>query len=152
MDTDIWLPLATLVLGWAGAQVTEVLRDRRTTTRERLARRAELQRTTLLGLQEGLAGVWRGFLGTVALVGLEEEEHPSSGPLAPLTQASRDFAATRARVKLLASRVEDQRARELATLVVKASIRGRASVQVIQPVPPELATFPNDAGAETAPA
>lgn len=26
MDTDIWLPLATLVLGWAGAQVTEVLR------------------------------------------------------------------------------------------------------------------------------
>jgi hypothetical protein len=22
MDTDIWLPLATLVLGWAGSQVT----------------------------------------------------------------------------------------------------------------------------------
>jgi hypothetical protein len=30
MDSDIWLPLATLVLGWAGAQVTEALRDRRT--------------------------------------------------------------------------------------------------------------------------
>jgi hypothetical protein len=39
MDADIWLPLATLVLGWAGAQVTEMFRDRRTTTRERLARR-----------------------------------------------------------------------------------------------------------------
>jgi hypothetical protein len=44
MDSDIWLPLATLVLGWAGAQVTEALRDRRTTNREQLARRAELQR------------------------------------------------------------------------------------------------------------
>jgi hypothetical protein len=58
MDSDIWLPLVTLVLGWAGAQVTEVLRDRRTTTRELLGRRAELQRMTLLELQEALRGIW----------------------------------------------------------------------------------------------
>jgi hypothetical protein len=56
MDSDIWLPLATLVLGWVGAQVTDVLRDRRTITRDRLARQAELQRTTLLELQEALGG------------------------------------------------------------------------------------------------
>ena len=31
MDSDIWLPLVTLILGWAGAQVTEKFRDRRTT-------------------------------------------------------------------------------------------------------------------------
>jgi hypothetical protein len=54
MDTDIWIPLATLVLGWAGAQVTEVLRDRRTSDRDRLARRFELQRSTLLNLQDAL--------------------------------------------------------------------------------------------------
>jgi hypothetical protein len=26
MDSDIWLPLAALILGWAGAQVTELIR------------------------------------------------------------------------------------------------------------------------------
>jgi len=64
MDSDIWLPLSTLALGWAGAQVTEVLRDRRTTTRERLARRAELQRTTLLELRDALLELLRGAAGT----------------------------------------------------------------------------------------
>jgi hypothetical protein len=56
METDIWLPLVTLALGWAGAQVTEMLRDRRMITRERLARRAELQRTTLLELPSRRCG------------------------------------------------------------------------------------------------
>jgi hypothetical protein len=57
MNSDIWLPLVTLVGGWGLAQVTETLRDRRTTDRERLARRAELQRTTLLTLQDHLLEV-----------------------------------------------------------------------------------------------
>src|SRR4029453_8406420 len=111
MDSDIWLPLATLVLGWAGAQVTEVLQDRRTTTRDRLARRAELQRTTLLELQEALEGVWRGFLASH----LDEEDRAGL-----LAEAYRDWAATSARVRLLASRIEDERVRELATALAKA--------------------------------
>jgi len=57
MNSDIWLPLVTLVGGWGLAQVSETLRDRRTTDRERLARRAELQRTTLLSLQDQLLEV-----------------------------------------------------------------------------------------------
>jgi hypothetical protein len=114
MDTDIWLPLATLVLGWAGAQVTEVLRDRRTTTRERLARQAELQRMTLLELQEGLGGAFLSFL----LAQLDESELEFSEALA---QASRGSGATRERVRLLASRVEDARVRELVTTLVKAA-------------------------------
>jgi hypothetical protein len=113
MDPDIWLPLATLVLGWAGAQVTEILRDRRTTTRERLARRAELQRTTLLELQEGLGAVWRGFLA----LQLEEWERDPSGHFA---EASREHALIVPRVLLLASRVEDERVRESATALAKA--------------------------------
>jgi hypothetical protein len=122
MDADIWLPLATLVLGWAGAQVTEVLRDRRTTTRERLARQAELQRMTLLELQEGLGGAFLSFL----LAHLDESELEFS-------EARRNSRATRERVRLLTSRVEDARVRELVTTLVKA-----ADTQ-LEPTEPESA-------------
>jgi hypothetical protein len=54
MKAETWLPILTLVLGWAGAQTTEVLRDRRASTRERQARETELQRSTLLELQDAL--------------------------------------------------------------------------------------------------
>jgi hypothetical protein len=40
--------------GWGLAQVTELFRDRRLSDRERHARRAELQRATLLELQDAL--------------------------------------------------------------------------------------------------
>jgi hypothetical protein len=54
MRVETWLPLVTLALGWAGAQITEILRDRRTSDRERQARQGELQRATLLDLQDAL--------------------------------------------------------------------------------------------------
>jgi hypothetical protein len=54
MDSDIWLPLATLVGGWGLAQIGDLLKDRRTSDWERLARRFELQRSTLLNLQDAL--------------------------------------------------------------------------------------------------
>ena len=54
MKTEIWLPILTLGLGWGLAQITEVLKDRRASTRERQARVAELQRSTLLELQDAL--------------------------------------------------------------------------------------------------
>jgi hypothetical protein len=123
MDSDIWLPLATLVLGWAGAQVTEMLRDRRTTTRERLARRAELQRTTLLELQDAVVELWRGVVGKVSIeaASLKEGEQEQM-PWKPLADLSRSLAGTRARVKLLASRVEDERVRELSVALASASM------------------------------
>ena len=122
MDSDIWLPLATLVLGWAGAQVTEVFRDRRTSTRDRLARRAELQRPTLLELQETLGDL----LGAVAVqIGLDaamlkEGEHEQP-PWKDMADLVRKLGASRGRVELLASRVEDERVRELSVALVKAS-------------------------------
>jgi hypothetical protein len=64
MKAETWLPILTLVLGWGLAQVTEVLRDRRATNRDRLARRAELQRMTLLELQEALADLGLGLIGS----------------------------------------------------------------------------------------
>lgn len=60
---NVWLPLATLVLGYAGSLLTEAVRDRRAERRERLAREAEaathrqrrdedFQRETLLRIQD----------------------------------------------------------------------------------------------------
>ena len=120
MDTDIWLPLATLVLGWAGSQVTEVLRDRRIATQERLARRAELQRTTLLELQDALLELLRGAAGTefIMLTDLEDEEQRKQ-----IAQANVKVAVARGRVELLISRVDDDRVRELATALASVNLR-----------------------------
>jgi hypothetical protein len=69
--TNVWLPLTTLALGYAGSLFTESRRDRRLRIREtaqrdderraaRDARRDEFQRETLLRVQEPLAKVARG--------------------------------------------------------------------------------------------
>ena len=44
MNAETWLPILTLILGWAGAQITDLIRDRRTNDRERQIRRSEMQR------------------------------------------------------------------------------------------------------------
>jgi hypothetical protein len=54
MKAETWLPLATLALGWAGAQLTELFRDRRISSRERRTRQEASQRATLLDLQDAL--------------------------------------------------------------------------------------------------
>jgi hypothetical protein len=54
MTAQTWLPILTLALGWAGAQATEMYRHRTASGRERQARRDELQRNTLLELQDAL--------------------------------------------------------------------------------------------------
>jgi hypothetical protein len=97
--------------------VTTALPDR-----ERLARRAELQRTTLLELQEVLAEVWQGALSTltIEMMGLDGEEQEEA-QWRSTTEASRNLSGHRARAKLLASRIEDDRVRELSAAMVKAS-------------------------------
>jgi hypothetical protein len=123
MDTNIWLPFATAVGGWGLAQITESLRDRRTTTRERLARRAELQWTTLLELQDVLLELSRGAVATVTVMLNEtSEEEKEQVQWQHLTPASRNLAVTRGRLELLASRVEDERVRELATTSANLSV------------------------------
>jgi hypothetical protein len=70
MPTEVWLPLVTLLLGYAGSLLTESRRDARLAQREEKARadtralagadwRDEFQRKTLLELQEALLVVAR---------------------------------------------------------------------------------------------
>lgn len=107
MDTDIWLPLATLLGGWGLAQVTEVLKDRRANTRDRLARRSEAQRTTLLALQDELLEV----LKLTARWSVLDAEGRTQ-----LRHAT-------AKGRLLASRVEDDDARKEAGSFLAAAVR-----------------------------
>jgi hypothetical protein len=69
-DTNVWLPIVTLVLGYAGSLATEAVRDKRQESREERAhtrsrlevqvdRRADFQRDTLLRLQDALARLAR---------------------------------------------------------------------------------------------
>jgi len=107
METDIWLPLATALGGWGLAQVTEVLKDRRASNREHQARQSELQRTTLLALQDQLLEV---FKLTASWRALEAE-------------ARTRLRHTTAMGRLLASRVEHDGARKEIRAFLKAAVR-----------------------------
>jgi hypothetical protein len=79
VGSEVWLPILTLVLGYVFSLVTEAVRDRRQTDRERQARedereavraaqteevdrrRHEFQRSTLLELQEVLHDLGRTY-------------------------------------------------------------------------------------------
>jgi hypothetical protein len=122
MDTDIWLPLATLLGGWGLAQITELLRDRRTSNRDRLARQVELQRNTLLSLQDALlelftaANAARQADAFTMIRGPGEVERRRSAHL----QRQRLWTAE-ANAELLCSRVEDERTRVFTTLAIAAA-------------------------------
>jgi hypothetical protein len=107
MKTETWLPILTLGLGWGLAQVTEVLKDRRASNRERRAREAELQRATLLELQDTLHKL--SNLANDALLAFDEP------------QARLRFWEANAKAQLLVSRVKDQRAQTEAALVINAA-------------------------------
>ena len=122
MKAETWLPILTLVLGWAGAQVTEVLKDRRASNRERQARQAELQRTTLLALQDVLLDLTNLVDKAAFTLSVSTREHPNEEAK---TEAAREEWAARRRLweatskaRLLVSRVEDDEARKQATLLL----------------------------------
>lgn len=126
MDTDIWLPLATLVLGWGLAQVTELLKDQRASSREHQARQAELQRTTLLTLQDVLLDL-TNLVDKAALTASRsrreqpDEEAKEAGRRAWAARETLLEATTKSR--LLISRVQDDGVREEATSLVNAANR-----------------------------
>jgi hypothetical protein len=129
MNSDIWLPLATLVGGWALAQVTEVLKDRRVSNREHQARQSELQRTTLLTLQDALLDL-TNLVDRAATTRLRStREHPDEEVK---REAARQVWAARwrlreaiAKARLLISRVQDDAVRKEATSLVNAANRAR---------------------------
>jgi hypothetical protein len=122
MDSDSWLVLVSVVGGWGLAQVTEVWRDRRVRERDRQARQAELQRTTLLALQDALLEVLN-LLGPVrgAVLGYigKQRTSPMGGVTelrSRMAEALKPFEDAEARARLLVSRVEDDQVRRSATL------------------------------------
>jgi hypothetical protein len=127
MKSEIWLPLVTLALGWAGGIGTEAFRDRRASERERQARQAELQRSTLLELQDAL----------LETANLAREANAASyvATLDDLAEGAKRLAEERARearsqlekaqskAGLLASRIQDDQARQaVTTLIAVASM------------------------------
>lgn len=122
MDADIWLPLATLLGGWGLAQITEALKDRRASNRDRLARRVELQRSTLLSLQDALlelstaADAARHADALTAISGPGEDDRRQAA-----WQEMQRMWKAQASAQLLCSRVEDQRTRNFATLAIAAA-------------------------------
>jgi hypothetical protein len=125
MDSDIWLPLIALVLGWALAQVTEVLKDRRAIDRERQARQAELQRATLLALQDAaleLSNLASEVNLTRFIITLEYPDEASKEVAEERDlQAKTRLREASRKAQLLLSRVQDDQARKDADLLIRAA-------------------------------
>jgi hypothetical protein len=117
MNAETWLPILTLILGWAGAQITDLIRDRRTNDRERQIRRSEMQRATLLELQDALLELlkrttelrrWRLSKGR-SEPALVDDVRREGEAIARMGDAD-------AKVELLGSRVLDADARRAVTM------------------------------------
>jgi hypothetical protein len=143
MDAETLLPLVTFILGLAGALATEAFRDRRASSRERQARQAELQRTTLLELQDALLELFN--LASEAdlaafMVTLEDAREQTKNPAAKREAEEDARRATKrlhdadAKARLLISRVQDEQARRAATLFRHAA----DMVVVVDPKAEEL--------------
>jgi hypothetical protein len=133
MKPETWLPLVTFILGLAGAQITEMLRDRRTSDRERQAhdrerqvRQDEWQRATLLELQDALLELSEGT-SDLRAQRLPERvwERMSEDARANASRREREVRRrvrdTRAKVTLLESRVLDADARHAVALFASIS-------------------------------
>jgi hypothetical protein len=126
MRPETWLPLVTLALGWAGGQATEAFKDRRAGKRDRGGRKADLQRGTLLSLQDTLLELFQqaeyAWYAIAALHPISEEGDPTIEyqdweDREVLTSAASDtLEPIRAKAIVLASRIEDEEARRLAAL------------------------------------
>jgi hypothetical protein len=133
MRAETWLPLVTFILGLAGAQITEMFRDRRTSDRERQAhdrerqvRQGELQRATLLDLQDALLELFKrtNELRTWRLPeGLWEHmsEDARANAARHEDEARGRMRDSDAKVELLGSRVLDADARQAVQLFALAS-------------------------------
>lgn len=62
MDTQSWLPIATLLLGWALGLGSEWFWETRKTKHERETRRKDFQRGTIIDAQDLLGTLLRGQL------------------------------------------------------------------------------------------
>jgi hypothetical protein len=126
MKAETWLPLATLALGWAGAQLTELFRDRRISSRERRTRQEASQRATLLDLQDALLELSNQTTAISAarppeLLWRRMTQDQKTEWSAREHQARAHLWGLRAKVQLLESRVLDADARHAVAVFVAIS-------------------------------
>jgi hypothetical protein len=125
MTAQTWLPILTLALGWAGAQATEMYRHRTASRRERQARRDELQRNTLLELQDALLDASKlasqaqleEFVATLP----ELDDRGRREADERIREAHNRFYQASGRCRLLLSRVQDEEARGTAAFFLAAA-------------------------------
>jgi hypothetical protein len=126
VERDVWLPIATLALGYLGSLYTEAQRDRRAAKRERLVRaserqarradrEADFQRETLLSLQDALFEALRGIAG-VWNQRTKPFEEKAKLELAPFDRATDAVGRRREaldKITLLSVRVKDDEVRRI---------------------------------------
>jgi hypothetical protein len=125
MKSESRLPILTFALGWAGAQAIEVFRDRRASKEEREARQAELQRSTLLALQEALLEISNLAEEAAATSFVAAQDHPDQSSELSAYERVREtedqLSRAQDKARLLTSRVRDDQARKAATTFLTAA-------------------------------
>jgi hypothetical protein len=127
-DGHRYLAAARHAPRWLGlAQVTEVLKDRRASNREHQARQSELQRTTLLALQDVLLDLTNLVYKAVFTLSGSPREPPDEEAKKEAARraraAKRSLGEATAKARLLISRVQDDEVRKEATSLVTAADR-----------------------------
>jgi len=132
VSSEVWLPILTLLLGYAFSLITEAVRDRRQSERERQAREAEreaikdaqteeadrrrkeFQRETLLELQEVLHDLGRtyGHQHYADVRNARRTGFWKQGPSISEETTKMSEEANR-RSNILLARIDDERLREL---------------------------------------
>lgn len=110
----VLLPIATLILGYVGSLITEMVRDKRAAAAEKERRRAEFQRETLLEVLDGIFAMGRavGAIHHQDLMADRRDGVPyGHGQIgSDLNQSA--FGAS-VRLSILAQRIDDDDARRL---------------------------------------
>jgi hypothetical protein len=105
------LPVVTLLVGLLLGIVTEVLREKRSVTRERRKWKAEFERNALLDLQDALSSSEKAI--EVAVMPPLQEYQKSHKWSVGHPQLASDYSATRRRIVLISSRLDDEEVRRL---------------------------------------
>jgi hypothetical protein len=134
MEPEVWVPIATLLLGYVGSLITEAFRDRRQRDREEAARReerrrvrdegaAEFQRETLLRLQEALHDVGRAVSRSVHEDKMTYRKTGKWGRVLPSEETGQAGMEAYRLTHILRVRVFDDELRDLVSEYTETSTR-----------------------------
>ena len=127
----VWLPVATLFLGFVTSSFNELLRDKRTANREKQARHEKrgddaferhnsFQRSTLLELQEALFSLSRST-GALQFQYLMNHNNEKWHEQERATDLSENYRLAYIKAMMLWVRIDDEKIRELCTYMASHS-------------------------------